>query len=232
MKKINILLLVMSLGILFSCGGSDDPEGTDPIIDVILPNKPILSLPENGEICSGYIPVSGDKSKAEISLHWGITSYASTYNLDITESGNSVFNRQTSTTSYKVVLDKGKTYFWTVTAKNDDGENISATNSFTTPGEKIGNYVPYAAVINFNIDSTTDIASLNWTGSDEDSDTNELKYNVLITRNDTEMLSIENISETSVEDFNAILNDTFKIEIRTVDTYGSYSTSILNYTYE
>lgn len=227
-KNIKTICFSVGLGLLVSCGGGNS-DG-DPVVN--LPAKPNLSLPANGENCSAYTVVASDNTKAEISFSWTGAAYATSYILVLTQAGTEVLKKEISTTSYKVILDKGKTYSWTVTAKNSDGVNASATNSFTTPGNPIGNYVPYTAVINFNINKSTSIASLSWIGKDEDSTTGELKYDIEIKKDNVVIQSLTNQTISSIADFAAVLNATYQIKINTIDKQGSYSTSIVTYTYE
>lgn len=226
---IKIIVLFVVLLLIVSCGG-----GSDSIVErkINLPGTPVLSLPINGETCGDYTVVAGNAAKAEISFSWATTAYATSYVLVVNQAGTEVVNQEITTTSYKVVLDKGKTYSWTVTAKNKDGVKASATNSFSTPGTPVGNYVPYAAVINFSVNRNTSMATLSWVGKDEDSNASELKYDIEIKKDNTVVQSLTNQSQTSVTDFAAILNATYQIKINTIDKYGSYSNSVLSYTYQ
>jgi len=229
-KNIKAICFFVGLGLLVSCGGGGGNSDGDPVVN--LPAKSNLSLPANGENCSVYAVVASDNTKAEISFSWTSATYATSYVLAVTQAGTEVFKKEISTTSYKVVLDKGKTYSWTVTAKNNDGINASATNSFTTPGNPIGNYVPYAAVINFSVNGTSSMASLSWVGKDEDSVTADLKYDIEIKKDNVVIQSLTNQTVTSIADFAAVLNATYQIKINTIDKSGSYSTSIVTYTYK
>lgn len=232
MKIINIktIFLFLGLGLMVSCGGGGSDSPDEPVVN--LPAKPILTLPLNGETCSDFAVVANNDTKAEISFTWGVTAHASSYVLKVSQSGTQVVNQTLTATTFKAVLDKGKTYSWTVTAKNTDGENLSATNSFTTPGNPVGNYVPYAAIINFNVNSSTSMATLSWVGKDEDSNASELKYDISIKEDTVSKLSLTNQTQTSVADFVVKLNSTYQITIKTIDKNGSYSNSVLNYTYE
>ncbi|MFA9187081.1 hypothetical protein AAGV33_07495 [Flavobacterium sp. FBOR7N2.3] len=232
MRIINIktIFLFIGLGLMVSCGsgGNDSPE--EPVVN--LPEKPALALPVNGETCSDFTVVANNDNKAEISFTWSATAHASSYVLKVTQSGTEITSQTLTGTNYKLILDKGKSYSWTVTAKNNDGENTSATHSFTTPGNPVGNYVPYAAVINFNVNSSTSMATLSWIGKDEDSNTNELKYDIEIKEDSNVLVSLTNQTATSVADFVAKLNSTYRIKINTIDKNGSYSSSVLSYTYQ
>ncbi|MES2240990.1 MAG: hypothetical protein V4497_12105 [Bacteroidota bacterium] len=227
---IKTIFLFVGLGMMVSCGGGgNSSDESKPVVN--LPAKSVLALPVNGETCSAFTVVANDDTKAEISLSWGASAYATSYVLKVTQSGVEVVNTELSTTSYKAVLDKGKTYSWTITAKNSDGVNTSTTNSFTTPGKAIGNYVPYAAVISFNVNSSTSMASLSWVGKDEDSNVGELKYDISIKEDNVSKVSLTNQTSTSVADFVVKLHSVYQIQINTIDKQGSYSTSVLNYTY-
>ncbi|MEL1240949.1 hypothetical protein [Flavobacterium flavipallidum] len=231
MKIIHIktTFLLIGLGLLVSCGGGGGGSDTPP---VNLPATPSLSLPANGEPCSSYTAVTNNTAKAEISFSWASAAYATSYTIVVTQAGTVVANQTVTTNSLKVVLDKGKTYSWTVTAKNNDGEKSSATYSFTTPGNPIGNYVPYAAVINFSVNSSNSMASLSWVGKDEDAATSELKYDIEIKKDNVVIQTLTNQTVTSIADFVAVLNSTYQIKVNTIDKYGSYSSSIVTYTYQ
>lgn len=228
MRIINIktALLFIGLRLIFSCGGGSDSPN-EPVIN--LPEKATLALPLNGENCSDFKAVTNNDTKAEITFSWGASAHASSYILKITQSGTEIINQVLTTTTHKAVLDKGKTYSWTVTAKNSEGENLSATHSFTTPGNPVGNYVPYAAIINFNINNSTSMATLSWVGKDEDSNTSELKYDIEIKEDNNVLLSLTNQISTSVPDFLVKLNATYRIKINTIDKHGSFSSSIFSY---
>ncbi len=232
--NIKNILFFAGLLILSSCGGGDGGGGTDtPVVPVVnLPGKASLSLPANGETCATFTAVATDNTKAEISFSWGAASYATSYVLVVTQGSTQVLSQTLTATSYKAVLDKGKTYSWTVTAKNKDGENASATNSFTTPGNPIGNYVPYAAIINFSINSSTSMASLSWIGKDEDSANSELKYNIEVKENNTVIKTLTNQTASSIADFTVVQNATYQIKITTIDKYSSASTSVMTYIYQ
>ncbi|MFI8377886.1 hypothetical protein [Leeuwenhoekiella sp. NPDC079379] len=233
-SKFIILVIVMAFTI--SCGGDSDspvdpPTEPDPVAEN-KPTKAALTLPENGQQCTAFAAVNSDDTKAEISFSWEKSTYATAYILKIAQSGTEVVSKQISGTSTTSILDKGKTYSWTVVATNADGESSSETHSFTTPGNPVGNYVPYAAVISFDIDTTTQMATLSWVGADEDSEASELKYSVVVKEDNTIILSKENQTETTVADFDVTLNAIYEIQVNTIDAYGSYSTSVLSKTYK
>ncbi|MGY5354181.1 hypothetical protein [Wenyingzhuangia sp. IMCC45467] len=229
--KFQYFLLIISYVLIISCGGDGNELETDPKTELTFPEKAKLSLPLNGEICTGYTTVPNNDSKAEISFYWERAINTTSYELIISESENIVDTKQTTSTSSKVILDKGKTYSWVVISKNSDGESISTTYSFTTPGEPLGNYVPYAAVIDFTIDKTNNIASLSWLGNDEDSENTELYYDLIVAEDEIEIINIKNTSENKIDNFTAKLNSVYKIEIKTNDEIGSYSISEFNYTF-
>ena len=228
-KYIKTITSFLSLALLASCGGGGGGNDTP---QVNLPATPSLSLPTNGETCSDYTAVNNNSAKAEISFSWASAAYATSYAIIVTQAGVEVANQTVTANNYKIILDKGKTYSWTVTAKNKDGEKTSATYSFTTPGNPIGNYVPYAAVINFNVNSTTSMASLSWVAKDEDTATADLKYDIEIKKDNVVIQSLTNQTVNSIADFVAVLHSTYQIKINTIDKQGSYSTSIVTYTYE
>ena len=158
MKKfymIEVTSLVFSMLILLvSCsdgdGGGVSDDGPEPP-----PAKAIGTLPANGEPCSDYEDVASDDSRVSVLFNWNVAQFADSYVLTVLEGSTEVFSNTFSTLSAKVELDRGKTYRWSVTSVNGDGQTGGDSNSFTTPGTPVGNFAPYTAEITVAFDQGT-----------------------------------------------------------------------------
>ncbi len=84
-----------------------------------------------------------------------------------------VEQRTVSSTSITISLDRGVAYYWSVTARDSQGEEAdpSSTFAFYTEGDGVSNYAPFSAALNAP-ENTGSIAAgtvnLSWTGGDTD----------------------------------------------------------------
>ncbi|MGX1930101.1 hypothetical protein [Flagellimonas sp. 2504JD4-2] len=221
----NAFFSISLVGILFSCGGSGDstPDpDPDPIV-VNLPKKAQGLLPANGEPCSEFQDVSSEPSKAEIFFEWTSAEFADSYELKVFESQNEIFSQTLSATETKVVLDRGKSYSWSIISKNDDGETASDTFSFTAPGEPIGNYVPYAAEITVDFNSNSSEMNVSWQGSDEDGD--ELMFDVTISEDGAIIEEHVDLTVSTLDPIAVIVNTIYEIQVISKDGAGNFSVS-------
>ncbi|SEM33088.1 hypothetical protein SAMN04488008_1202, partial [Maribacter orientalis] len=122
-----------------------------------------------------------------------------------------------------VTLDRGKTYTWTVTSKNESGSTVSDTYSFTTPGLSEGNYAPYAAEISTEFEPVAQLLTVNWTATDEDGDS--LTYDVIITENETVILEEIDFVNTSISGIGFINDTNYTIKVVSKDGSGNFSVS-------
>ena len=137
-------------------------------------------------------------------------------------------NEQAATTTVggqeaTVNLDRGKTYTWTVTSKNESGSTVSDTYSFTTPGLSEGNYAPYSAEILTEFETVEKLLTVSWIGSDEDGD--DLTYDVIITENETVILEEIDFVNTSISGIGYTNNTNYTINIISKDGTGNFSIS-------
>ncbi len=217
-KKYIFLLLIVGLG---SCGGSDssDPAPDEPNF----PGKAQGTLPANGEPCSEFEEVPGDPSKASIFFKWTSAEFTRDYELKVFEGQNEVLREIFTSLETSIVLDKGKSYSWSVTTKNDEGETSSDTFSFTTPGEPVGNYAPYAAEITISFNIATSQMSLSWLGSDEDGDS--LTYDVSIWQDGELLVTFNDLLSGAVDNVAVVQQSQYDIEVTSKDGFGNFSIS-------
>jgi hypothetical protein len=217
--------LLICLTILYSCSSesSNDSNETDIENPATLPGKPVGILPINAETCSDFEEVPGETDKAIIYFSWSVADNASSYVMEVFESGSKVNTSTVGTTSTKLTLDKGKSYSWTVTAINQDGENTSNTFSFITPGQPISNFAPYAAEISVDFDSANHEMTITWVGSDEDND--PLTYDVIIMENGITLEQYEDLTESGIAPISVSINATYTIKVTSKDNFGNFSVS-------
>ena len=222
-----VLFLIINL-VLLSCGGSsgsDDPVDDDPDPVQLLPEKASALIPANGEPCSEFEEVSGQADKALIFFQWRNAPNTSSYRISVLENGSQVATENLNTTQTEIVLDRGKTYTWTVTAINSDGETISDTFSFTSPGVAIGNYAPYAAEISVEFDTMNMEMDISWVGSDEDGD--PLTYDVEVLQEGVGIELFTELSTESLDPLAFIPGDNYEISVTSRDDAGNFSVSVL-----
>lgn len=222
------IVLVMST-LLLGCsdGGGDTPE-VPPEQEQNLPAKTIGTVPPNGEPCTEYEALAGDDSRVLVVIRWNAAQFAENYVLTIFESGSQVFRETFTVLEANVSLDRGRTYTWTVTSVNGDGETAGDTYSFTTPGIPIGNFAPYTAVISVVFDAVNSEMTVSWTGSDEDGDA--LTYDVQIFEEGVLIFESTNLTETSLDPIGILSDTAYEIVVTSRDTSGNFSISRLSIT--
>ena len=228
MKKflaIKQLVFCVSLVVSMSCsdgGGSDDPQ-VPPTQNENPPARAIGSVPANGEPCTDYQAIVGDDTAVLVAFQWNAAEFAEDYILTVFESGSQIFRETFTVLEANVALDRGKTYTWTVTAVNSDGETISDTYSFTTPGIPIGNFAPYAAEIAATFDTGNSEMVISWTGSDEDGD--PLTYDVGVFEEGISVFESTDLAVTSLDPIAVVSDTTYEIVVTSRDTAGNFSIS-------
>ncbi len=219
-----ILLLLPIVALIGACSKSGVPLKASIPEELILPEKPIAILPVNAETCSDYKEVAGATDKAVIFFSWSTAENANNYLVQVFESGAEVYNSTVNSNEVELTLDKGTTYSWKITAKNNDGESQSATFSFTTPGQPIGNFTPYAAQITTEFNNATSELAISWTGSDEDGDT--LIYDIKVTdTSGNEIVDETGWTDTTMEPISVNNGETYTVQITSKDSFGNYSIS-------
>lgn len=232
MKKINLLkyLVLFCTALVFACGGSsdsDDPTDDDPNNpQQQLPGKANALLPVNGEPCSEFEDVDGEPNKALIFFQWSSASFTNSYRVQVLEGGAQVAAESLNGQSTEFVLDRGKTYTWTVTSVNSDGEAISDTFSFTSPGIPVSNYAPYAAEISIVFDIPNMEMDISWSGSDEDGD--PLTYDVEVLQEGITVESFIGLTTDSLDPIPFIPGQRYQIRVVTRDNADNYSISVLD----
>nr|WP_299338163.1 hypothetical protein [Allomuricauda sp.] len=228
MDKMGWLLVVMMV-LSCSSGGEDSPEPpvVEPPIETInVPAKAVGVLPANGEPCSEYETVPTDASKVLVAFQWNEAQFAQSYVLVALEDNMEVFRDTFTALQAAVELDRGRTYTWRLISRNNDGETVGDTYSFTTPGTPIGNYAPYAAAITLAFDTNTLELSVSWVGSDEDGDT--LVYDVTLRENNGILVQMEDLNQDFLDPVPYLVGAEYTVEVISKDPQGNFSVSITN----
>lgn len=224
------LLVFLALIFLVSCEeemSSEEPV-EPPIQNETPPAKAVGTLPVNGEPCSDYEEVSGDDSKVSVLFNWNSAQFADSYVLTVLEGNNQVFTGSFTTLNANVELDRGKTFSWSVTSVNEDGQTNGDTNSFTTPGTPIGNFAPYTAEISISFDEGTSEMTVTWVGSDEDG--NELTFDVEVFEEGQSVFDSVNLTSTSIGPIGYMLDTDYTVEVISRDGFGNFSVARLEVT--
>lgn len=219
-KYLASILLIISTFV--SCDKGSDSD-TEKQIEKPLPTKVQGTLPANGEPCSDFELVPNDDSKVSILFKWNASQNAVNYDLVVKEGAQEAAKTTVGALEASLTLDKGKTYSWTVTAKNETGNTISDTYSFTTPGQAIGNYAPYAAEITLNFNTTNHILNVVWVAEDEDGDA--LNYDIVVQENGSVLMEETDLSNTTIEDITYVSGTTYLVSVKAKDTSGNFSFS-------
>jgi hypothetical protein len=209
----------MAFSLFTSC--SSGPSEEPPEQPKNPPVKAVGVLPANGEPCSDFQSVPDEELKISILFKWDSAQNVNSYILVISEGANEVVRNTYTTIEANVILNRGKTYAWSVTSVNKDGETKSDTYSFTTPGVQLGNYAPYAANISVNFDANTSLMAASWTGADEDGD--DLIYDARIFQGDTLVQESLDLTETSLDPIPFIPFTEYTIEVVSRDNFGNFS---------
>lgn len=217
-------VLLLCTAIISSCSKGEPTNPKEPEEPVqALPEMPVGELPANAETCSDFEAVPGKTDKATIFFSWSASENASSYLLEVFESNTEVSSATVTDTTAELTLEKGKSYSWTVTAKNTLGETPSNTFSFTTPGEPIGNFVPYAAEIAIAFNENNGELAISWVGNDEDGDA--LTYDVIVKEDDVIIAEHIDLTMLELNPIVASLGTTYIVEVKSKDNFGNFSVS-------
>lgn len=221
--KIKLFICLIFIGIIISSCDKGSDTDTEKQTDNPLPTKVLGTLPTNGEPCSDYNLVPNDDSKVSILFKWNASQNAVNYDLIVMEGAQEAAKTTVGALEASLTLDKGKTYSWTVTSKNETGNTISDTYSFTTPGQAIGNYAPYSAEIAMNFNTTNQNLNISWAAEDEDGDS--LTFDVAVFEGETLLQEVFEMTTNSLEGFPYSNGTSYYVKITTKDVAGNFSVS-------
>nr|WP_321411947.1 hypothetical protein [uncultured Allomuricauda sp.] len=174
MHKYPIATIVFCL-LLVSCS-SGDGESTSPTPPIEQPEAATLIFPYENETChEGHIL---SDLESEVTFEWDAAAHTDSYVLHIKNlnSGNTQ-SKSTTATSQTEKLQRNTPYAWHVESIADGADEtaLSPTWKFYNAGAGKESYAPFPAeVVNpktgANLDSSSNILTLSWQGSDPDND--------------------------------------------------------------
>lgn len=214
--------IILIISTFVSCDKGSDTD-TEKQTEKPLPTKAQGTLPANGEPCSDFEIVSNDDSKVSILFKWNASKDAVNYDLIVMDGTQKAAKTTVGATEATLTLDKGRTYSWTVTAKNETGNTVSDTYSFTTPGQAIGNYAPYAAEITLGFNTTNQTLNISWTAEDEDGDS--LTFDVEISESEILLQEELELTSNNVEDIPYVNGTMYSVKVTAKDVSGNFSVS-------
>jgi hypothetical protein len=225
MKNKVHIIIVLSIGILLSCGkGDDDPE---PMASVFPPNESVLIFPNNNEECNTGESVNENLSKVE--FRWNASDNTTGYTIFVKNLFSDVENSfNTQNRGIELNISKNTPYKWWVISKSNTTQETakSAEWKFYNSGDGTVTYAPFPAelvapLMDAEISETT--VTLEWKGSDVDDDIEE--YEVFL---DTELPPAKKLTPVSVEKVeNEIVSPstTYYWYVISKDSQGNTSTS-------
>lgn len=175
-----IILTVVALGLIWSCGGGDVDDPTPTIEENESPNTPTQLYPASNELCIDNT----------VNFQWSASvdpeGNAISYIVEVSKNNSFspiIETKTVTSTSTIITLEKGVAYYWRVTAK--DSENAtsepSTVNGFYTEGIAVSNYAPFSPeLVSPSLGSTiqTTSTTLEWSASDIEN--NSLTYDVYV----------------------------------------------------
>ncbi|GAA4814941.1 fibronectin type III domain-containing protein [Litoribaculum gwangyangense] len=223
MKK-TYLYLVILLSVFLSCsgGGDGDPgSGPDPEPVNTAPTVPVQIYPLSNTLCIDN----------NVVFQWNASADTEgnpiTYKVEVSESSNfSTLSHDlsSSSTSRVIILEKGKSYYWRLKARDSKGAEsaYSSALQFLTEGNGVSNHLPFAPelvspALNSEIDGSS--TTLSWTASDVDNDT--LSYDVYLDTNSSPTTKVsEGQSGTSFEATGLTAASTYYFKVIVKDGNG------------
>ena len=221
MKK-SYLYLVILISVFLSCsGGGDGDPGPSPEPENTAPTVPVQIYPLSNTLCIDN----------NVVFEWNASADNEgnpiTYKVEISESSNfSTLSHEvsSSSTSRVIILEKGKSYYWRLKARDSKGaeSNYSSISQFLIEGTGVSNHLPFAPelvspALNSEIDGSS--TTLSWTASDVDNDT--LSYDVYLDTNSNPVAKVsEGQSGTSFEATGLTAASTYYFKVVVKDGNG------------
>ncbi|SEQ78533.1 Fibronectin type III domain-containing protein [Hyunsoonleella jejuensis] len=221
MKKAYLYLSVL-VSVLMSCSsGGDGDGGPEPEPENTAPTVPTQVYPLSNTLCIDN----------NVVFEWNASTDNEgnpiTYRVEVSENSNFsslAHDVSSSSTSRVITLEKGKSYYWRLKARDTKGEEsaYSSVSQFLTEGDGVSNHLPFAPelvvpALNSEIDGTS--TTLSWTASDVDGDT--LSYDVYLDTNSSPTTKVsENQSGTTYEATGLTAASTYYFKIVVKDGNG------------
>ncbi|GAA4319767.1 hypothetical protein GCM10023149_18670 [Mucilaginibacter gynuensis] len=228
MRKVYSILTIALL--CWGCA-SKKSNDTEPKPDPVMPDKVVMSLPANNELCNTGEVVSTTKSK--VNFKWNTAKNADKYELVITNlQTNDVLKTNQTKTDTSITINRNAPYKWQVIAYNTaSGKSVASDNwKFYNSGPATVSYAPFPAEIIAPInqkqyDATVKKVTLEWKGSDVDNDITN--YEIYFGTSTTPVSFKKDLSSTTL-DVDVTGKTTYYWQVITKDSKGNTSASGIN----
>jgi hypothetical protein len=219
MRKVFLILLIFSIG----CRKAPEPLPSK------LPDKAVLQLPKNNEICADGIIVSTSRTK--ILFKWVASKNTDSYVLSIKNLENGqISTYSTDKTQLEIELDRNLAYSWFITSKNTriNKEISSDLWKFYNPAPAQTSFSPFPAELiaphyGQVIPLSTATITLIWSATDLDGDIDS--YDVYLGNTNVPELFRSGLKTAVLADLKLERNKTYYWKISTRDLKGNRSNS-------
>jgi len=225
MKTKQYIIIVFISVFLQSCGGGGD--GPDPVV-VTPPSAASLVFPANNEECNTGTSVS--ISQSTVNFEWTIGANSSSSEIVVKNLLTNAEYKTTSTSNQKeITILKNTPYKWWVISKASGTTETakSAEWKFYNSGDAVITYAPFPAELVEPASGstvTTATTSLEWTGSDVDSDITS--YDVYFGTVNPPSTLLQNVVAPTTKIENVAVSATiYYWKVVTKDEEGNSSTS-------
>ncbi|RYC50905.1 hypothetical protein [Flagellimonas olearia] len=220
MKQLLVSLILLLL--LVSCGGNDDGPVTPEAAELVFPA-------ENSECTTG---VSVNEELSQVTFEWRSSANTNSYTLTVVNLETNVPQTlSTAATSVSLSIAKGTPFAWSVTSTNSRSDQVvtSETWLFYNAGAQT-TYTPFPARAVSPVSGSTvlkDIANevtLEWSGADVDGDI--VSFEVFFSDQNPPSTSLGTVGATTMKsNVSVISGETYYWEVLTTDQEGNTSDS-------
>jgi len=203
--------------VLSSCGGGKDDPTPNPQPKELGVFE--LVFPDNNQICTESDEVGNNEISIE--LMWSASQNATSYALELTNTGTGELISTTSnTTSKTVTLPKDAQFSWKVTALLADKTKQSTGWSFYTEGVAKENFAPFPAEITV-LDNTNSTVDISWEASDLDNDIEN--FDLKIDFGTGLLTAFEKLEVNEMKNYSIDYDRSYNVEVITRDSRGNIS---------
>lgn len=236
MNKNNIIILLLTSLLLWSCGGGEVPNPNPPIPPtpppaVPLPGATTLSAPANNSACLKGSSETG--STSTVTFSWNKATNADSYQLEVKNLLTQQINSfTTSNLTYSTSLTVNTPYSWSVTSVNSKGKTSGTWWKFYLAGKPAGHYAPFPAELvtpasGAVIDAkgaTNAQVTFSWNGSDVDNDI--ASYTLFLDNTNATTKAAESLTTTTTTQ-TLQSGKTYFWKVETTDKVGNKSESVV-----
>ena len=222
MKRLVLLLQILILGLLFSCGGNDDPPPAPEGANLVFPA-------ENSECTTG---ISINETLSQVTFQWEPSANTDSYTLNVVNlETNTPQTISTATPSASLSIEKGTPFSWSVNSLNMNSDQIATSDTwlFYNAGSQT-TYAPFPAQLLSPISGSTVLKSLanevvlEWLGADVEDDI--ASFEVFFSGQNPPTTSMGTTDAATMKFAVGVLSDTvYYWRITTTDLEGNTSDS-------